>query len=136
MAGYLRSSALFIGAYLVSVGALMWTNTVILCLGDPKFGGGCGGFTLYYYVWVVFFAPLVVVALVLVRPKKTVGADRLRNLLLLIYLALIASALEVSFINDASVLILAVEWLILGIVFRLLRSWGASHNLGVDKNRH
>ena len=58
------SLLLFAVAYLGAVTACIWLNLAVLCLGDRKFDGGCGGFELYFPLWVVFSAPLALTALV------------------------------------------------------------------------
>lgn len=117
---------IFTIAYLGSVAAAMWINIPMLCLGDQKFDGGCGGFMLYYSFWALSYSPLVVTALIFVRPSKLVDESRIRNLLLCVYLGFIVLALEVSFINDFGWPGLLINWVILGVLFYSLRSFTLS----------
>ena len=119
------SSILFGVTYLVGVATLMWVNTAVLCLGDPKFGGGCGGFDLYFPVWALFYTPVVMTALILTWSGKVRHLPGIRTKLLCAYLVLILSTLEWSFVNDSQWSILA-HWVILGTTFFLLRSLALS----------
>ena len=49
-------------AYLVGTAGVIWIATAVLCLGDPKFDRGCGGWGLYFPVWAVFYLPAAAVA--------------------------------------------------------------------------
>ena len=121
------SSAIFVAAYIGCVGVAMWINNPVLCLGDPKFGNGCGGFSLYYPFWTLSFSPLVVVALVVARPTQLHGY-RVRGLLLSVCLLLIVSAVEVSFVFDIGLPVLLAEYVLLGALFFFLRSLALSQS--------
>jgi hypothetical protein len=120
------SSVLFGATYIFGVATLMWINTATLCLGDPKFGGGCGGFDLYFPLWTLFYSPLVATALVLTWSGKLRRLPRIRATLVCAYLVLILSALELSFVNDLQWPVLMIEWVILSMVFFFLRSLALS----------
>jgi hypothetical protein len=120
------SSVLFGVTYLVGVAMLMWVNTAVLCLGDPKFGGGCGGFDLYFPLWALFYTPIVATALLLTWSGKVRHLPRIRAKLLCAYLVLIMSALEWSFVTDSQWPILLIEWVILGMTFSVLRALALS----------
>jgi hypothetical protein len=115
------SPVLFVVAYLIGVASLIWVNTAVLCLGDPKFGYGCGGFDLYFMVWAVSYAPIAVTALLLTWVGRVRRHPRVRAGLLLAYLVLIMSALEWSFVNDIEWPAMLIEWGILVIAFLFLR---------------
>lgn len=100
----------------------MWINNPVLCLGDPKFGDGCAGFTLYYPLWALLYSPLVAFALFIARPKKLRGVRYARGVLLSLCLIVTLIALEVSFVLDVSLLVLIAEWISLGVLFFLFRS--------------
>jgi hypothetical protein len=116
------SSAIFILAYFVCTGAAMWINNPVLCLGDPTYDDGCGGFVLYLPLWALLYSPLVALALVIARPGELRAERYARGSLLLIYLILIVTALEVSFVLDIGLFVLLVEWAAISILFVLLRS--------------
>jgi hypothetical protein len=91
----LRQVAWFVAAYVALVAAAMWFNLAVLCQGDAKFDGGCGGFGLYIPLWEVFLAPLPIAAILLELWRRS-GPPR--TSLLLVYLAGILVVAEVGFL--------------------------------------
>lgn len=134
MHNYWSSCAVFVGVYLTSVAAIIWTMTSVLCLGDPKFDNGCGGFSLYYTIWALAYSPLVALALVLVRPSKLSHAPKRRNALLAAYLGLIIVAIGGSLALDVELMILAIALVVLGFTFALLRWWVQTKGQTVDRH--
>src|SRR3712207_7766844 len=44
-------------AYLLGVATVIWVATSVLCLGDPKFNSGCGGWPVYFPMWAFMYLP-------------------------------------------------------------------------------
>ncbi len=120
-----RGSVLFIAiiGYVGSIALLVWINTAVLCLGDPKFDDGCGGFDLYFLVWVISFAPLGILATALAVRSAPNHHATCTSTLLAIYAVVILLGVEVSFIFDAKWPWLLAEYAIgaalLVIVYRV-----------------
>ena len=91
----LRQVAWFIAAYVTLVAVAIWFNLAVLCQGDVKFDGGCGGFSLYIPLWEVFLAPLPIAAILLERWRR---AEPLSTSGVLAYLAGILVVAEVGFL--------------------------------------
>ena len=103
----LRQIAWFLAAYVALVAVAMWFNLAILCQGDGKFDGGCGGFGLYIPLWEVFLAPLPIAAILLERWKRSEPPATSR---VLAYLAGILVVAEVGFLLiDRFPVLLALE---------------------------
>ena len=108
-----RQVVWFIAAYIAIVALAMWFNLAVLCQGDVKFNGGCGGFALYIPLWEVFLAPLPVAAILLELWRKTTPPPTKR---LLAYLAGILVVTEVGFLLiEKFPLLLAAEAAAIGI---------------------
>ena len=91
----LRQIAWFIAAYVAIVALAIWFDLAVLCHGDVKFNGGCGGFSFYIPLWLTFLAPLPVAAIFLEfwgRAKRPPTAR------LLAYLAAILVVTEFGFL--------------------------------------
>ena len=52
-----KQSAVFLIGYVTLTAFFAWGLTAVLGLGDPKFGGGYGGFEIYFPLWLVFYSP-------------------------------------------------------------------------------
>jgi hypothetical protein len=103
----LRQVAWFLAAYVALVAVAMWFNLAILCQGDVKFHGGCGGFGLYIPLWEVFLVPLPIAAILLERWKRSEPSATSR---VLAYLAGILVVAEVGFLLiDRFPVLLALE---------------------------
>ncbi|MEX0701487.1 MAG: hypothetical protein WD069_05265 [Planctomycetales bacterium] len=113
-------SITFIAGYVLLTAAVMYVNTTVLRLGDPKFGGG--GFELYWPLWMAFYSPVVIAALAAVWWSGLTG---LRSLGLAgLMLAVILVVFEVSLLFDIHWSVLLIEWVVLAIVFfSLARAW-------------
>ena len=103
----------FVAAYIMIVALAMWFNLAVLCQGDAKFDGGCGGFALYIPLWEIFLAPLPIAAILLERWRKSTPPPTTR---LLAYLAAILVVTEVGFLLiEKFPVLLAVEAAVIGI---------------------
>ncbi len=91
----LRQIAWFLAAYVALVAIAIWFNLAVLCQGDVKFDGGCGGFGLYIPLWEVFLAPLPIAAILLERWKRSEPPATWR---VLGYLAGVLVVAEVGFL--------------------------------------
>src|SRR4051812_37705049 len=108
----LRLTPLFLAAFLAGVFGLIWFDLHVLDLGDPKFRTFVG---FYFWLWSVFYSPVVIVALVFLLRSQREGW-RLWHLAA-VYLALIFVALELSFVFDVRWIVLLLEFTILGFLF-------------------
>ena len=103
----LRQVAWFLAAYVALVAVAMWFNLAILCQGDVKFHGGCGGFGLYIPLWEVFLVPLPIAAILLERWKRSEPSATSH---IIAYLAGILVVAEVGFLLiDRFPVLLALE---------------------------
>jgi hypothetical protein len=103
----LRQVVWFVAAHVALVALAMWFNLAVLCQGDVKFDGGCGGFGLYVPLWEVFLAPLPIAAILLERWRRAEPPSTSR---LLAYLAGILLVAEVGFLLiDRFPVLLAIE---------------------------
>ena len=91
----LKQIAWFLAAYVALVAAAMWFNLAVLCQGDLKFDGGCGGFGVYIPLWEIFLAPLPIAAILLERWRRSHPPSTSR---LLAYLAGTLVVAEVGFL--------------------------------------
>ena len=121
-----RQVAWFIVAHVALVAAAIWFNLAVLCQGDAKFSGGCGGFGLYIPLWEVFLAPLLIAPLLLEMWRK---AQPPRALRLVAYLAGTLLAAEVGFLLiDTFPVLLTIEALI--IAFAGVMRWRTTRRVG------
>ena len=77
-----KQAAWFIIAPVALVAVSIWFNLAVLCQGDAKFSGACGGFGLYIPLWEIFVAPLPIAAILLEwwkrsQPPSTVRLARI-----------------------------------------------------------
>jgi hypothetical protein len=84
-------------AYLGGTAIVIWIATAVLCLGDPKFGRGCGGWGLYFLIWALFYLPAAAVAAVAGLTGRL--APRARALVLAACLVLLLAWLLVSWLT-------------------------------------
>src|SRR5262245_23689768 len=114
---------LFLVVYVFGSGALIYANTTWFGLGDLKFGAG--GWIFYWPIWVVFFAPIALAAVVVTWCFRFPGLKGIA----FIWICLLATlaSLEISFVSDVKLPGLFMEWILLPIAFVLLagvaRSW-------------
>ena len=109
----LRQVVWFIAAHIALVALAIWFNLAVLCQGDAKFSGGCGGFGLYIPLWEVFLAPLALAAIVLERWGRAQPPPTLR---LLVYLGATVFVAEVGFLLiDKFPVLLALEAVIIAL---------------------
>jgi hypothetical protein len=91
----LRQSAWFLAAHVALVAVAIWFNLAVLCAGDAKYSGGCGGFGVYIPLWQIFLAPLALTAIVLERWRKTEPPSTRR---LVAYLIATIAVAEIGFL--------------------------------------
>ena len=109
----LRQVAWFIVAHVALVALAIWFNLAVLCQGDAKFSGGCGGFDLYIPLWEVFLAPLAIAAILLELWRRSQPPPTSR---LLAYLGATAFVAEVGFLLiDKFPVLLTIEALIIAL---------------------
>src|SRR5262245_15093594 len=107
----LKQVAWFIVLHVALVALGIWFNLAVLCQGDPKFSGGCGGFELYIPLWEVFLAPLLIAAILLELWRRSQPPPTVR---LLAYLGVTLFVAEVGFLLiDRFPVLLTVEALII-----------------------
>jgi hypothetical protein len=106
---------IFLVAYVSGVFSLIWFDLCVLGLGDPKFETALD---LYFPLWLAFYLPAVITALVFLWRGRQLGSQLWR--LAGIYLFLILAVLEASFVLDVYWLVLLLELVILVLLFRFL----------------
>ena len=98
--------------YIVVVGFLMYTNTTVLALGDPKFGPE--GWQYYWPIWAVFYTPAVLLSGVFFSiSARYLGA----------WLVVIFTTLQVSFIYDINWQVLALELILMSVSMLLVKKY-------------
>lgn len=103
----IRQVAWFLAAHVALVSLTIWFDLAVLCRGDAKYDGGCGGFAVYLPLWQIFLAPLPLAAIVLERWRRTRPPPTSR---LVAYLVGIGVVAEVGFLLiDAFLVLLALE---------------------------
>jgi uncharacterized membrane protein len=118
----LRQGAWFLAAYVGLVALAIWFDLAVLCQGDAKFDGGCGGFGLYIPLWLIFLAPLPLAAILLERWKRSEAPPTTR---LVTYLGGILALSQVGFLLiDKFPVLLATE--AAAIAVALLLRWRAT----------
>ena len=123
----LKQVAWFIAAYVAIVAVAIWFNLAILCEGDAKYNGGCGGFALYIPLWEIFLAPLPIAAILLESWRKSHPPPTRR---LLAYLGGILVVAEIGFLLiEKFPVLLATEAVAIGIA--ALVRWRTSRRPGV-----
>jgi hypothetical protein len=88
----LKQAVAFLATHVALVAIAMWFNLAVLCQGDPKFDGGCGGFGLYIPLWEMFLAPLPIAAIALELWKKSAPVPHTRIVGYLIGILVVAEA--------------------------------------------
>ena len=121
----LPQAAWFIIAHVALVAASIWFNLAVLCQGDAKFNGGCGGFGLYIPLWEIFLAPLLIAAILLELWRKSEPPPTLR---LVAYLTVTLLVAEVGFLLvDKFPVLLAIEALVIAVA--AITRWRTSGRL-------
>jgi len=102
--------------------ALMYINVVVLGLGDSKFEPvAATAFGFYLPIWLVFYSPHVLVGWVVL--SFNVPASRARSAVLMIFSVLVLAFLEASFVLDAGVVSLVIQFLVVLATAFLARNW-------------
>ena len=65
-----RQVVWFLAAHVAIVALAIWFDLAVLCAGDAKYDGGCGGFSVYIPLWQIFLAPLPLAAVLLERWRR------------------------------------------------------------------
>jgi hypothetical protein len=108
-----RQVVWFIAAYIAIVAMAIWFDLAVLCQGNAKFDGGCGGFAFYIPLWEIFLGPLPIAAILLELWRKATPPPTAR---LFAYLAGILFVTEVGFLLiERFPVLLAVEAAAIGI---------------------
>lgn len=114
----------FLIAYVGLVAVAIWFDLAVLCQGDAKFDGGCGGFGLYIPLWLIFLTPLPLAAILLERWKRSAPPPTVR---LVAYLGGILAVTEVGFLFiEKFPLLLATE--AVAIAVAVLVRWNATRH--------
>ena len=120
----LRQAAWFLVAYVTVVAVAIWFDLAILCQGDAKFDGGCGGFGLYIPLWLIFLTPLPLAAVLLERWKRSAPTPNGR---IVAYLVGILAVAEIGFLLiDKFPVLLATE--AVAIAVAVLVRWNATRH--------
>src|SRR5687767_12112186 len=90
-----RQVAWFIVAYIALVAAAVWFDLAVLCAGDAKYNGGCGGFGTYITLWEIFLLPLPIAAILLERWRRSHAPPTSR---LVLYLVGILAVSQIGFL--------------------------------------
>jgi hypothetical protein len=108
-----RQVVWFIAAYIATVAVAIWFDLAVLCQGNAKFNGGCGGFGFYIPLWGIFLAPLPIAAILLELWRKATPPPTAR---LVAYLVGILFVTEVGFLLiEKFPVLLVVEAAAIGI---------------------
>ncbi len=106
----------FLASYLAGVFGLIWFDLHVLDLGDPKLRTSVD---IYFPIWSAFYSPAVITALIFLWRSRQQHWRLWR--LAGLYLALIFSALEISFIFDLGWIVLLLEFVMLSVLFRMIK---------------
>jgi hypothetical protein len=110
----------FLAAYVLAVGALIYVNVVVFGLGDSKFSHALvqAWLEVYWPLWTIVYSPAAATALLAAWYSRL----PLRNVwvLLGLFLALIAVAMEVAFVYDVHLLVIVGELTLLTVIFFLI----------------
>ena len=115
-----RQTTAFIGAYGIVVAVAIWFNLAVLCQGDPKFDHGCGGFALYFPVWVIFLAPLPAAAILLELWRKSSPPPTSRLLGYLLAILIVAEAGFFLIEKDSVLLATEAAAIVVGCAVRVV----------------
>jgi hypothetical protein len=108
-----RQITWFLGVYVGIVAMAVWLNVSVFCLADAKYSGGCGGLGVYFFLWLIFLAPLVLAAIALESWRRTTTPPSSR---LLLYLAAIAGVLELGWlVIERFPMLLATEVVVIAL---------------------
>jgi len=99
----MQMAVVFIAIYILLVGVLMYMNTNVLGLGDPKFGGQ--GWLFYWPLWGIMYSPAIV-AILFFLPERNIANSQLMFSAALIIILLV---LEISFFYDIGWQLLFLE---------------------------
>jgi hypothetical protein len=120
----IRQVAWFLAAYIIIVALAIWFDLAVLCRGDAKFDGGCGGFGVYIPLWLIFLTPLPLAAILLERWRRSLPPPTSR---LLAYLGGILALSQIGFLLiEKFPLLLAAEAVAIGVA-AILRSRTIKH---------
>jgi hypothetical protein len=96
---------LFIGG----AAGFMIFNIIVLGLGDPKFPKGLEtALGIYLPIWLVFYIPHMIVGWLMLTVK--IPVSRRQTIAFIGYTFLILLAIEISFVLDAKLAVVALTW--------------------------
>ena len=91
----MRQIVWVVTAHVALVALAIWFNLAVLCEGDVKYSGGCGGFFVYIPLWQIFLAPLPLAVVFLERWRSAGPPSSFR---LATYLLGVVIVAEVGFL--------------------------------------
>lgn len=114
----------FIVTYVLTVGAILFVNIGVFHIVDPKFRETWleAWLEIYWPLWAVFFAPSAMLALLACRYARSL-MPRDAAKLLGSYLVFILVAIEIAWVLDAQLLLLAGEFVGLSAIFLTTAYW-------------
>ena len=108
--------------FVLGASALIFTNVVLLGLGDSKFEPVADtAFGFYLPIWLVFYSPHLLVGWIVL--SLNVPHSRSRGMVLFFITVLILAFLEASFVLDAGVVTLVIQFFVVLAVSFLARNW-------------
>jgi hypothetical protein len=115
---------IFVATYVLTVAAILLVNIGVFHIVDPKFRQTWkeAWLEIYWPLWAVFFAPSAMLALLAcwyARPLTPRGAIKLLGS----YLVLMVVAIEIAWLLDAQLLLLAGEFAGLSLIFVATAHW-------------
>lgn len=115
-------SIVFIVAYVLITAAIMYLNTVVLKISDPKFIAVA--FELFWPLWMALYTPLVIAALAAIWWAGIRGPESFKIASLM--LVLIVVVLDVSYVFDFNWYTILIEWVVVSSAFFVLvGAWSA-----------
>lgn len=113
---------LFFLFYVVGVASLMVFNILVLELGDPKFSKDIKiALGFYFPVWLALFTPHMLIGSLIFTLKTSLSQSHC--MALLIFTILIMFLVEVSFVLDAKLLVIALEFVVILLAAWFIRQW-------------
>jgi hypothetical protein len=108
--------------FILGASALIFTNVVLLGLGDSKFEPVPDtAFGFYLPIWLALYSPHILVGWVVL--SFNVPPSRARGVVLFVFTFLVLTFLEASFILDAGVVSLVAQFFVALAVTFLARNW-------------
>jgi hypothetical protein len=99
----------FAFGWVLGTSAVTWLGTSVLCLGDPKFDSGCGGFDLYLLTSFILYTPLAALCIAVALSSHL--APGRRSCLGAGLMALTLASMGVSYVWDGFAYLLIAGYL-------------------------